>query len=490
MDQQHTSDNIRKALQNMVAQWLGEQAGTQEQMGFVVTDGAANMIKALRDGRFVGVRCSAHVLHLVVKAALEDGSNTGRLPALLESCRQIAGHFHRSVKDSQLLREEQKKADLPEHRLKQDVGTRWNSTLDMLERILEQKKAIHAMSCHHFIGSNRTLGRADWALMEQVVTVLTPFRALTELLSKENASLAEVIPLFTHLSLKLDDFLSHRERLPGAEGNILPDVAALLTRLKKELTRRMEERMDNCPELMLATICDPRIKGKLALRSNSLTAWREQLIARVHERQRKTRMQSQEVGGDSEDELEECGETDIPPIPVVGTRVAMNSLLLKQIFSKADQHSRGHERPKETDIPPTPAVGTRVAMNSLLLKQIFSKADQQSRGHERPKVLKSHATRCSLSERLGCRGNIRSEATTQKMEIPPTLAADTRVAMNSLLLKQIFSNADQQSSGNERQKDIMYVYSVHPGVMSDRAVSGKLHEYDVICFFGLHSGAQ
>ncbi|KAM4770964.1 LOW QUALITY PROTEIN: zinc finger BED domain-containing protein 4-like [Rhinophrynus dorsalis] len=270
----------------MVAQWLGEQADTQEQMGFVVTDGAANMIKALRDGRFVGVRCSAHVLHLVVKATLEDGSNTGSL----ESCQQISGHFHRSIKDSQLLREEQKKADLQEHRLKQDVGTRWNSTLDMLERILEQKKAIHEMSCHHFIGSNRTLGRADWALMEQVVTVLTPFRAYGE-----NASLAEVIPLFTHLSLKLDDFLSHRERLPGAEGNILPDVAALLMRLKKELTRPMEERMDNCPELMLATICDPRIKGKLALRSNSLTAWREQLIARVRERQRKTRMQSQEL---------------------------------------------------------------------------------------------------------------------------------------------------------------------------------------------------
>ncbi|KAM4794887.1 LOW QUALITY PROTEIN: zinc finger BED domain-containing protein 4-like [Rhinophrynus dorsalis] len=289
-----------------MAQWLGEQAGTQAQMGFVVTDGAANMIKALWGGRFVGVRCSEHVLHLVVNAALEDGSNTGRLSALLESCRQISGHFHQSVKDSQLLREEQKKADLPEHRLKQDVGTRWNATLDMLERIMEQKKAIHAMSCHHFTGINRTLGRADWALMEQVVTVLTPFRALTELLSKENASLAEVIPLFTHL-FGLDDFLSHRERLPGAEGNILPDVAALLTRLKKELTRRMEECMDNCPELMLATICDPRIKGKLALRSNSLTAWREQLIARVRERQRKTRMQSQEVGGDSKDELEECG---------------------------------------------------------------------------------------------------------------------------------------------------------------------------------------
>ncbi|KAM4723176.1 LOW QUALITY PROTEIN: zinc finger BED domain-containing protein 4-like [Rhinophrynus dorsalis] len=304
MDQQHTSDNIGKALQNMVARWLGEQADTQTQMGFVVTDGAANMIKALRDGRFVGVRCSAHVLHLVVKAALEDSSNTGRLSALLELCQQISGHFHLSVKDSQLLREEQKKADLPEHRLKQDVGTRWNSSLDMLERILEQKKAIHAMSCHHFIVSNRTLGRVDWALMEQVVKVLMSFRALMELLSKENASLAEVIPLFKHLSLKLDDFLSHRECLPGAEVNILLDVG-LLTRLKKELTRRIEEHMDNCPELMLATICDPRIKGKMALHSNSLTAWREQLVARVRERQRKTRMQSREEGEESEDDLEE-----------------------------------------------------------------------------------------------------------------------------------------------------------------------------------------
>ncbi|KAM4703020.1 zinc finger BED domain-containing protein 4-like [Rhinophrynus dorsalis] len=249
-------------------------------MGFVVTYGAANMIKALRDNRFMGVRGSAHVLHLVVMAALEDGRNTGRLSALLDSCRQIAGHFHWSVKDSQLRREEQKKADLPEHCLKQDVRTRWNSTIDMLERILEQKKAIHAMSCHHFIGTNITLGRTDWALMEQVVKVLTPFRAVTEILSKENASLAEVIPLFSHLSLKFDDFLAHRELLPGADGNILPDIAALLTRLKKELTRRMEERMDKCPELMLATMRDPRIKGKMALTSNSLTVWREQLIAR------------------------------------------------------------------------------------------------------------------------------------------------------------------------------------------------------------------
>lgn len=56
----------------------------QPKLGFVVTDGAPNMIKALRDGRFVGVPCLAHVLHLVVKAAL-DGDSSQKLSAVLES---------------------------------------------------------------------------------------------------------------------------------------------------------------------------------------------------------------------------------------------------------------------------------------------------------------------------------------------------------------------------------------------------------------------
>lgn len=133
MDQQHSAVNILCALEKMEAEWLGEEAGTQPKMGFMVTVAAANMFKAVRDGRFVGIRCSAHALHPLVKAALDDESGTRKLSAILDSCRKIAGHFHRSVKDSYILRLEQRKAGVPQHCLKIDVVTRWNSTLEMLE---------------------------------------------------------------------------------------------------------------------------------------------------------------------------------------------------------------------------------------------------------------------------------------------------------------------------------------------------------------------
>ncbi|XP_056409016.1 zinc finger BED domain-containing protein 4-like [Hyla sarda] len=280
LDEQHSSHNITRALQKMVAEWLGEQANTQAKMGFVVTDGAANMLKALRDGKFVGVRCSAHVLHLVVKAGIDDTteSNT-KLSEVLDSCRKIAGHFHRSVKDSHIFRQEQIKAGLPQHRLKQDVSTRWNSTLDMLERILEQQKAIHAMSHEHVIGVARPLSREEWKIISQVVTVLSPFRAATENLSQENASLAQDIPLFSHLVNKMDAILNHRENLP--RGYLVPDIATLVRRINRQLNRRIKELTDACPELMLATMCDPRIKGKMALQANSLTSWREKLTGCV-----------------------------------------------------------------------------------------------------------------------------------------------------------------------------------------------------------------
>lgn len=304
MDQKHTADNILHALQNMMAQWLGEQSGTQAQMGFVVTDGGANMIKALRLGRFVGVRCTAHILHLVVKAAIDDITGDGELWKVVESCRKIAGHFHKSVRDSHLLRLEQRNAGLPEHRLKQDVATRWNSTLDMLERILQQQKPIHAMARKDPIGIDKPLGRDDWAMIEQTVAVLRPFRTVTEILSKESASLAQVVPLFAQLTSNMDGFICNRDRLPG--GIIHAEVAALLRRLKEQLARRIKEHIDPCPEFMLATICDPRFKGKMALHNNSLMTWKEKLIQRIRERERKISTNQEE----DTQETEESGDDD------------------------------------------------------------------------------------------------------------------------------------------------------------------------------------
>uniref|UniRef100_A0A8C5PR12 BED-type domain-containing protein n=1 Tax=Leptobrachium leishanense TaxID=445787 RepID=A0A8C5PR12_9ANUR len=286
MDEKHTAENILQAIKQMVENWLGEQADTNVHVGFVVSDGAANMVKALRDGAFVSVRCSAHILHLVVKGAISEGNN--KVSIILDHCRKIAGHFHRSVRSSQILREEQEKTGLPTHRLRQDVATRWNSTLEMLERILEQQIAIHNISSHHFIGIGSTLGREEWTIIAQLVSVLKPFRDTTENLSQNDASLGQVIPLFMHLVNKMDAFLDNREPVPG--GTLHIDVSAVVRKLKELLKGRLNERVTKSQELMLASLCDPRIKGKLALRANSLTYWKEQLIKRIRNLQQKRGM--------------------------------------------------------------------------------------------------------------------------------------------------------------------------------------------------------
>ncbi|XP_056393647.1 zinc finger BED domain-containing protein 4-like isoform X1 [Hyla sarda] len=322
----------------MVEEWLGEHGDTHPKMGFVVTNGAAKMIKALRNGNFVCVRCSAHVLHLVVKAGLEDTSESNtKLTGVLDSCRKIAGHFHRSVKDSHLLRREQSKAGVPQHRLKQDVSTRWNSTLEMLERILEQQKPIHAMSHENYIGITRAFGREEWTLVAQVVAVLSPFRAVTEKLSQEKASLAQVIPLFTHLLTKMDAFLNNREKLTG--GYIVGDVATLVRRLQVLLQRRIKELTDTCPDLMLATMCDPRIKGKMALQANALTSWRDKLIIEVCDRQRLL-----DVGQERHDEEEEAEEDEPAEISATISNTATTSSRAADFWAETLQSLVGQTR--------------------------------------------------------------------------------------------------------------------------------------------------
>ena len=330
MDDQHTAVNILRALQKMVAQWLGEESGTRAKMGFIVTDAAANMLKAVRDGRFVGIRCSAHALHLVVKSALDDESETSKLSAILDSCRKIAAHFHRSVKDSHILRLEQSKACVPQHRLKVDVATRWNSTLEMLERIMEQQKPIHAMSNEHVIGVARPISREEWKIISQVVAVLSHFRDVTEKLSLENASLAQVIPLYIYLITKMDGFLNKSEPLPGG---IVQDVAAIIKRLRGQLNRRMNELIEACPELMLASMCDPRIKGKMAIIQSSLTTYRDLLIQRVFDSHRKLFRPAE---GEEEEDQEEPDSDIVPPSPtVISTTTAEHSTRRPDVWSLA-----------------------------------------------------------------------------------------------------------------------------------------------------------
>ena len=97
------------------------------------------MVKALNDAGLSHYGCLAHTLQLII----HDGVLYQRaVNDLLASCRRIIGHFSHSCLVYSRLREIQENLGLPQHRLIQDEPTRWNSSLYMMQRILEQKMAL------------------------------------------------------------------------------------------------------------------------------------------------------------------------------------------------------------------------------------------------------------------------------------------------------------------------------------------------------------
>ena len=98
------------------------------QVHLVLRDNAANMVKAIREASLPSFMCFAHSLQLVV----EDGVPSQRAVIdVLATCRKIVGHFkHSKVAYSRLCSIQH--LEIPQHRLQQDIRTRWNSSLYMV----------------------------------------------------------------------------------------------------------------------------------------------------------------------------------------------------------------------------------------------------------------------------------------------------------------------------------------------------------------------
>ncbi|XP_029443889.1 zinc finger BED domain-containing protein 4-like isoform X3 [Rhinatrema bivittatum] len=240
-------------------------------------DSEDNLIKAVDDGSNKRIQCFAHLMHLAVKDALGLGGKDGCsiiLNDLIERCRKISRHFNQSVTGGQQLRQKQVLVGAPLNNLIQDVDTKWTSTYLMLQRLLEQQTPLHELSLEAEIGLDHPLGHQDWLHMTQVVYVLEPFKDAMEALSSDIATLGWVIPIINLLEQTLEGF---RQKQGIAEV-----VLVLIECLQLQLQNRLKP-LTQLDCYMLATMCDPRVKGSIALQSNTLCYWKEKLVARVQE---------------------------------------------------------------------------------------------------------------------------------------------------------------------------------------------------------------
>jgi len=91
---------------------------------------------------------------------VEDGLKKPEIQKVLGRCRIIVSFFHCSPLATTQLREKQKELQILCVSLKQAAATRWNSTVEMVKRLVEQEVAVTSAVTFNPQHQNGKYGRA------------------------------------------------------------------------------------------------------------------------------------------------------------------------------------------------------------------------------------------------------------------------------------------------------------------------------------------
>lgn len=248
-----TQESIQQALTEQFGTWLTPNSLSH---GFLLSHSDLNVACAIQGEDYTYIPCFAHCLNTVVTDFLQDNHHIANM---LGVARKICSHFFHSTKARQTLTELQQQNSLPRHPLKQETVPHWNSTYYMLERLLEQQKAVHEYIGKQQIGTTDVvLTSTYWNLISTVVALLQPFEMATREVSANNASLSQVLPEVRYLYIFLKQIRGHFGNL--GDGSAVALVDNLSLKLSSDC--RINE-MFNREEYVLATLLDPRFKGKI-----------------------------------------------------------------------------------------------------------------------------------------------------------------------------------------------------------------------------------
>lgn len=247
--ERHTSANIQDFLSNTVRQWKIE-----EKINFVISDNATNVQKALTDLNWKHFGCYGHTLNLIVQSALTSVKDT------LEKVKSIVQFFKKStVATEKLLRyqKNENNSTIP-LKLKQDMPTRWNSTLHMIARFVELQAAIKSTAA--VIGKDLPIITCEeWILMEQLSIVLKPFDEITEAMSGEKYITSGSIIIITRCLIKTCDKLLAEHVTPLSDENTVSPAATVAHRLREGLKERLGN-VEKSGTFSICTFLDPRYK--------------------------------------------------------------------------------------------------------------------------------------------------------------------------------------------------------------------------------------
>ena len=249
--ERHTAENVAAELTHVVEEW-----GLQEKVVAISRDNAANMVAAMRIIPWKGLPCFAHTLQIAVRAGLA-------LPAIseiLRRCRKVVGHFKHSVVAQNALEESQTRLNLPQHKLVQDVMTRWNSSYNMLKRIIEQETALSAVLAESGKAAHRDMILTSTVVskIQCIASVLRPLAQATTLLGAEKSP---SISLVQHI---LTALLKKHLQTSDIESKLAIDLkTAIAQSINLHFSDTEQHEM-----MLISSSLDPRFKGLKFLSSS------------------------------------------------------------------------------------------------------------------------------------------------------------------------------------------------------------------------------
>ncbi|XP_075958265.1 zinc finger BED domain-containing protein 4-like [Anarhichas minor] len=249
IDTEYTPAEILQHLLGLVEEWQTVVLH-RFTVGFLVTNNTSNTVKAVSDSGVEHIRCMAHSIHLIVTGAIEECHG---VVTAINTARRITNTVHMSTKSVAKLHEIQERLGLAEAALTHDVPTRWNTVLFMLQRLLEQKKALIDMSTEMDLGGS--LAEHQWTLMEAIVKVLEPFEEATRTVCQDDASISTVIPCIQALRAALNELIANKDV------SDLLETRKLVGLLQSHLEEHFEHVFQTPTNTYFkATLLDPRFK--------------------------------------------------------------------------------------------------------------------------------------------------------------------------------------------------------------------------------------
>ncbi|XP_028298772.1 zinc finger BED domain-containing protein 4-like [Gouania willdenowi] len=173
----HKGETIAHGLKYALSSWNLDE----KRLTCMTTDSGTNIIKALRVNEWPNLQCFGHKLH----NAIENGVKDPRIDRAIGVCKKAVAAFSYSWIKRREMGEVQAELGLPTHQLVTESPTRWGSRQKMIERFLEQEKAIVRV-----LGSDKKSRHLvptwqDIEVLESVNKAVKPLQEFTDALSGE-----------------------------------------------------------------------------------------------------------------------------------------------------------------------------------------------------------------------------------------------------------------------------------------------------------------